>query len=215
LSVVRSAWLACALGLLIILAVGRPRAKTTALLAIGVVTIGVLQMSGPVQTAIADRINESREGRQDDSLVARAATHNEMVPALVDNIVGQGLGASGVASRLAVDYSGLADLDSGLIDFAYSLGLPAALVALGALTFGGLELARAGLRRDVLPAGLVAACLSILVQMLGGNTLTGIGGITFFALWGLGLRRVLAASQQLEDTRVGHGHPIVERSNGE
>jgi hypothetical protein len=205
LSVVRSGWLACLLGLLIVLAVGRPRAKTTALLAIGVVTIGLLQMSGPVQTTITDRIEEGREGRQDDSFVARAALHEEMVPALVDNVVGHGLGASGVASRLGAGHAGLADLDSGLIDFAYALGLPAALLALGALMFGGLELARAGLRRDVLPAGLVAACLSILVQMLGGNTLTGIGGITFFVLWGLGLRQVLAASQAVRDTRVGLG----------
>jgi hypothetical protein len=211
LSVVRSAWLACAVGLLVILAVGRPRAKTTALLAIGVVTVGMLQISGPVQTAVADRIDQSREGRQDDSFAARSALYNEMIPTLFDNVVGQGLGASGVSSRLSAEGGGLADLDSGLIDFAYSLGLPAALLALGALTLGGLELARAGLRRNVLPAGLVAAFLSIFVQMLGGNTLTGIGGVMFFVLWAVGLRQVLAASQGVQDTRVGLG----QRSNGE
>jgi len=207
LSIVRSAWLACMLGLLLILAVGRARAKTTALLAIGVVVIGVLQVSGPVQTAITDRIDESRDGRQDDSFVARSALYDEMIPTLFDNVVGQGLGSSGVASRLSAEGGGLADLDSGLIDYAYSLGLPAALLAIGALTLGGLELARVGLRRNVLTAGLVAACLSVFVQMLGGNTLTGIGGITFFVLWALGLRQVLTASQWFADTRLGVGRP--------
>lgn len=209
LSVVRSAWLACLLGLVIILAVGRARAKTTALIAIGVVAIGVLQISGPVQTVVADRIDESRQGRRDDSFMARSAIHDEMLPELFDNVVGKGLGSSGVASRLAESNNGLTDLDSGLIDVAYSLGLPVALVALGALTFGVLELARAGLRRNALPAGLIAACVSIFAQMLGGNSLIGIGGVTFFVLWGFGLRQVIATpdaqSTQIE-LRAGALH---------
>jgi hypothetical protein len=194
LSMVRSAWLGCALGLLVILAVGRARAKTTALLAIGVVVVGVLQISGPVQMAIADRIDESREGRQDDSFLARKALYDDMVPTLFTNVVGQGLGASGVASRLSPKGGGLENVDSGVIEFAYSLGLPGALLTFGALALGGLELTRAGLRRDVVSAGLVAASASILAQMPGGNTLTGIGGVTFFLLWALALRQVLAAS---------------------
>jgi hypothetical protein len=202
LSVVRSAWLACLLGLLIVLGVGRPRAKTTALLAIGVVTIGLLQMSGPMQTVIAERIEESREGRKDDSFVARTALHREMVPALVDNTVGHGLGATGVASRVGEDGAGVAHLDSGLIDFTYTLGLPAGLLVLGALTSGSLALARAAKRRDVLPAGLIAACVSLFAQLAAGNTLTGVGGVTFFVLWALGLRHVLAASHEARDTRV-------------
>lgn len=191
LSMVRAAWLATLVGLVLVLAVGRPRARATAIFALAIVTLGILQVSGPLERAIVDRIDESRAGRQDDSFAARLALHEEMIPALADDLVGQGLGASGVANRLSDGSVGTVDIDSGLLDFAFTLGLPAALFTLSAIAMGAADLARIGLRRDVVPVGVVAAGMSILLQMLGGNTLTGVGGVLFFAVWGLGLRALL------------------------
>lgn len=197
LSLVRAAWIAWLLGIVVVLVTGRPRARTTALVAVALITVGVLQISGPLQRVVADRIDETREGQQDDSFVARMDLHQEMVPRLVDDVVGNGLGATGRASALDADGPGdLAVLDSGLIDFGYSLGLPIGLLALGALTFGGMDLARIGLRHDIVSAGVVAGGLSVLVQLLFGNALTGIGGITFFLLWGLAVREILDAQQR-------------------
>lgn len=194
LSMVRTAWLATLLGLVFVMTAGRSRARVTALTALALVAVAILQVSGPVEQAIVDRIDESREGSQDDSFVARLALHEEMVPALVDDVAGRGLGASGVAARLGDATTGIVDLDSGLLDFAFTLGLPAALFALAAIGMGGAELARTGLRRGVLPVGVVAAGLSVLLQMLGGNTLTGIGGVVFFLVWGVGLRTLVNAA---------------------
>ncbi|CAN5744611.1 hypothetical protein BH23ACT10_BH23ACT10_32500 [soil metagenome] len=192
LSMVRAAWLATLIGLVFVMAAGRSRARATALTALALVAVAILQVSGPVEQAIVDRIDESRAGNQDDSFVARLALHEEMIPALADDVVGRGLGASGVAARLGDGSTGIVDLDSGLLDFAFTLGLPAALFALAAVTMGGAELARSGLRRGVLPVGVVAAGLSILLQMLGGNTLTGVGGVVFFVVWGVGIRALVS-----------------------
>jgi hypothetical protein len=196
LTLVRAAWLGCLLGLVVLLITGSARAKATVLMALALVTVAVLQISGPLQTVITDRIDETREGRQDDSFVARMALHSEIVPNLANDLLGQGLGASGSASQMATDGAiGRVTLDSGLLDFAYALGLPAALAALGTLVFGGMDLARIGLNSGDISAGAVAGALSVLVQMIGGNTLIGIGGITFFLLWGFALREVLEASK--------------------
>lgn len=191
LSMVRTAWIATLIGLVLVLAIGRSRARLTAVVALAIVTVGVLQVSGPLERAIVQRIDESREGRTDDSFVARLALHEEMIPVIAGDVVGQGLGATGVATRLSNGEVGIVDIDSGLLDFAFSLGLPMALLSLGAIVFGGADLARIGLRRDVLPVGVVAAGVSVLLQMLGGNALAGIGGVLYFLLWGLGLRTVL------------------------
>jgi hypothetical protein len=196
LSLVRAAWIAWLLGVLVVLVAGRPRARTTAVVAVTLITVGALQISGPLQRVVADRIDETREGEQDDSFVARMDLHQEMVPRLLDDVVGHGLGTTGTASTLTAGRGDLAVLDSGLIDFGYSLGLPIGLLALGALTFGGADLARIGLRHDVVSAGVVAGGLSVLVQLLFGNALTGVGGITFFLLWGLAVREILDAQQQ-------------------
>ena len=194
LSLVRSAWAACLLGLVLVLTMGRPRAKLTALIALAVVTVGVLQISGPLQTVVAERIEESREGRHDDSFQGRLLRYQIVVPHLTQAAFGRGLGATGT-DVVAVDApDGFSAFDSGLLEFGYTLGLPLGTLALAAVTFGTLDLARKGLRTGVLPAGLVAGALSVLVQMLAGNTLTGIGGITFFFLWGLALRQLLDAT---------------------
>jgi hypothetical protein len=95
----------------------------------------------------------------------------------------------------------LRDLDSGLIDFVYSLGLPVALLALGALVVGGMDLARIGARIGAVSPGIIAGALSVLVQLLSGNSLTGVGGITFFLLYGLALREVLDASSPMSTNR--------------
>lgn len=195
LSLVRAAWLACALGLVLLLIVGRPRAKAAVLCALAAVTVAVLQISGPLQTVIADRIDETRDGRHDDSYSARVDLHSEMVPALADEVIGQGLGATGTAGQHAGDDApGTVTLDSGLIDFGYSLGLPLALLALGALGFGGMDLARIGVRRGAVSPGFVAAGLSVLVQVAFGNTLTGVGGVILFLLWGLAIREIVDAA---------------------
>lgn len=195
LSLVRSAWLAWLLGIVLVVAAGRSRARTTAVIAVIAIAVCALQLSGPMQQVVADRLDETREGRQDDSLVERLALHRAMVPALAGEAIGNGLGATGNASTLGTDSStGLAVLDSGLIDFGYSLGLPAGLLALGALWYGGLELARAGLRRGVVGAEIIAGGASVLVQLLFGNALAGVGGVMFFLLWALALRDLVEAS---------------------
>jgi hypothetical protein len=192
LSLVRAAWLACALGLVLLLITGRPRAKLAVLVTLTVVTVGVLQISGPLQTVIADRVEETREGREDDSFAERMDLHSRMMPTLADDIIGQGLGATGGASQLAADGSPRPmNLDSGLIDFGYSLGVPLALLALGALSFGGMDLARIGARGGVVSPGVVAGGLSVLIQMVFGNTLTGVGGVIFFLLWAHAVREAL------------------------
>lgn len=197
LTVVRAAWLACLLGLVVVMIAGRPRARVTALTALALLAVAALQLSSPALQVVSDRIDESREGQSDDSFVARLGLHQELVPSLADDVVGRGLGASGAAARLGPDLTdGFTDLDSGLLDFGLSLGLPIGLVCLGALTFGGLELARSGLRNDSLPVGIVAGAGAVMLQMVSGNTLVGVGGVMFFVLWAMGLLEVLDRSSQ-------------------
>lgn len=203
LSLVRSAWIGWLVGTLVVIVAGRPRARATALAVTAIAVLGLLQVSGPLQRVIADRIVETRAGQQDDSFVARVALHEELAPVVATRVVGHGLGAVGSLSRIGDEHAELAVIDSGLLDLGFALGIPAGLTVLATLTFGGLELARRGLREGRVSAGTVAAGLSILVQLVFGSVLIGVSGTTFFVLWALALREGLGRYDDHHGSRRG------------
>lgn len=212
LSLVRSAWLGCLVGLLIVLAAGRSRERMTALVAVGVLAVAALHVSGPVQAVIAERISDSREGTGDDSFQGRLYRHETVLPSLVDDVVGTGLGSAGGGGLGRGGPSGIDDLDSGLLAFGVALGLPAAAVALGAVAYASFAVTRAGLRRDALPIGVVAAGVALLSQMVAGNVLTGVTGMTFYLLWSSALLDVLAGPDGTTRTAAGPGGARVRTS---
>lgn len=190
-SLVRSAWLAYLVGLVLVIVCGHARTRVAVLASMVLAAVAFTQFAGPVATVLTERVDETREGQQDDSFVARRDLHRQMLPALADRPAGSGLGATGIVTRLATDDQqpgDLAVLDSGLLDFGFSLGLPAGLTALIALAAGWVGLVHRGLRARAAPAGVYAASLSVLLQLVAGNSLVGVGGIVCFLFWGLAVR---------------------------
>lgn len=192
LSQVRAAWLAWSVGVLIVLISGRPRARATALVALAAISVFLVQTDSPLQEVVASRIEESGEIQEDDSVAARVTTYEEMLPTLGGDPVGQGVGAE---RQLAANDGSRRPIaiDSGLLEFGYFLGLPTGLIAISALLFGGFAIARIGLRRGVVRAGVIAGGLSVIVQLPFGNTVLGVGGVMLFLLWGLAIREVVTA----------------------
>jgi hypothetical protein len=193
LSLVRSAWLAYVLGLLVVLAIGDRHARRNVLALVALVLVALLQFGGPVLTAVQDRVGETMEGTQDDSFAARLVLHREMIPVVADESTGYGLGSSGGESRWAeTETAGIVSMDSGLLEFGLALGPALALVVLVSLAVASLGLVRGGVRGGQVSAGAAAALLSVLVQMAFANTLTDVGGVTFYLLWALAASQVAA-----------------------
>lgn len=204
LSLVRSAWFACLLGLLLVVLLGQRRARTTVAAVAAIVVGGALLFGGPILAVVGDRIAETLEGTTDDSFAARVELHEQMAPVLADQPTGYGLAASGNESQLAdVETPGLVSMDSGLLEFGLAFGPPLAIMVLGALIAGGSRLMRVGVRGDYIAAGTAAAALSVLVQMAFTNALTDVGGMTFYLLWALGLSEVRNGSRPPVDWSRG------------
>jgi hypothetical protein len=190
LSLVRTAWLGWAIGLIVLLARARGAHKAR-LLAIGIV-VGLLSLPLMLLEPVADRVTARFETMQDigedESLRARLALYGEFFLASAGNVVGEGIGSANLATKLAED-SDLADyrtIDSGVLEAMFVLGWPGTLLYLGGLcwlvdgAFGG----RAE-RHDLAVPAAGAVVVAILAMTLSHNTLIGVGGSVLWTSLGL------------------------------
>lgn len=198
LSLVRSAWLGLAVSVLAIVSGRGSRSLRRTLLLVAVPAVALLLAGGPVSEAVNDRISASVEkGDEDLSLLERADLYAELGPVVVREVVGQGLGATGVSTKVANggDLGERGDLDSGLLEYLYVFGLPVGAAALAASTVGVLGAWRRGRRGSELDKACAAAALGIFVQLPFGNALVSVSGLFFWLLLGaLSTRDDAAAS---------------------
>jgi hypothetical protein len=211
LSLVRTAWLGWAIGLIILLAWARGVHKAR-LLAVGIV-VGLLSLPLLLLEPVADRVTARFETMQDigedESFRARLALYSEFFLASAGNVVGQGIGSANLATKLAED-SDLAEyrtIDSGVLEAMFVLGWPGTLLYLGGLcwllsgAFGG----RAD-RHDLAVPAAGAVVVAILAMTISHNTLIGVGGSVLWTFLGL----MLAARAFYRQSR-----PAPIRASGE
>ncbi|HLT17930.1 MAG TPA: O-antigen ligase family protein [Thermomicrobiales bacterium] len=190
LSLVRTAWLGWAIGLVVLFARARGVHKAR-LLAVGL-GVGLLSLPLLLLDPVADRVTARFETMQDlgedESLRARLALYREFFLASAGNVVGQGIGSANLATKLAED-GDLAEyrtIDSGVLEAMFVLGWPGTLLYLGGLggLLGGAFGGRAE-RDDVTVAAAGAVVVAILAMAVSHNTLIGVGGSVLWTFLGL------------------------------
>jgi hypothetical protein len=187
LSLVRSAWLGLAVALLAVVSGRQSRSLRRTLLLVAVPAVALLMTGGPVSEAVNERISASVEkGDEDLSLLERADLYAELGPVVVRDLVGQGLGTTGVSTKAGNDgdLGEHGDLDSGLLEYLFVFGLPVGLAALVATTVAAVGAWRRGRRGSELDKACAAAALGIFVQLPFGNALVSVSGLFFWLLLG-------------------------------
>lgn len=204
LSLVRAAWLGWAIGAVFLLAKVRGLQKMR-LLAIGVLLflLGLpLLLVNPVTERVTSRFETMQDIQQDDSYQARLALYSGFVLRSSTNVVGEGIGSTSLATKLANDgeLGEFGIIDSGVLEIMFVLGWPGTVLFVGGLCW----LLRAGLVGGIPPDDIAAqaaraVALATVAQLLFDNTLIGVPGMIFWSFLGL----VLAAKAfHRERTRV-------------
>lgn len=202
LSLVRSAWSTWLVGLLFLVAQGgrsRPRLLVTLLAT--VLIVWPLLSFGPIGDVIDQRLQTFSRLEQDTSFVERLRLYSDMAPQAFSEVWGQGMGSTGVATKLsnAGDLGELGDFDSGIMAIPLTLGWPGSLLFVGGLVWLLLYALRGVKRSDVFATACRAVVVAMLMQFVFGNSTTGVSGMV---LWGfLGL----AAAAQIFHARSSVG----------
>ncbi|MFV0458029.1 MAG: hypothetical protein ACK5MT_04540 [Actinomycetales bacterium] len=212
LSLVRAAWVAHLVALLVLVLARRVRLVPLLVSAAAIVSLTLL-IGGPVVDAIAGRVeNTVADGSQDQSLQSRMSLQGALADQLVAAPWGEGLGATGLATQLGADAGPqLQNVDSGIFETMLTLGL----------LFGGLLLLATFLAAVSMAAGAVAgrvdpASAALFVALAAGLVFTdtyksAFGGLLWLAAGLLGQVRVLPA---LRGRRSGGGRQAASTPGG-
>jgi hypothetical protein len=192
LSLVRASWGAWVVGLLIIVAQtarSRPRLLATVVV-MGAITLPLLAV-GPVANTVDERLQTISDLQQDDSFQTRLMFYSEFLPPAFLNPVGEGMGSTGVATRLSTAGGELGvwgNFDSGIMNIPFVLGWPGLLLYASGLAWLLLYALRSrGSRHDLFAAASRGIAVALLAQLIFANTLVGLSGMVFWSFLGLSL----------------------------
>jgi hypothetical protein len=190
LSLVRSAWGAWVLGLIFIVAQrGRLRQLAT-LVAMGAIVLPLLTV-GPVAETVNARLQSVSDLEQDNSFKDRVAFYSEFLPQALLNPVGEGLGSTGLATKLSTSGGELGEFgnfDSGLMNIPFVLGWLGSLLYVSGLIWLLLLVFRGGgPKSDAFAAVSRGIAVAMLAQLVFGNSLVSLSGIIFWSFLGLSL----------------------------
>ncbi|CAA9221705.1 MAG: hypothetical protein AVDCRST_MAG50-619 [uncultured Acidimicrobiales bacterium] len=198
LSLVRMAWVGFAVALLNVVVRGRAHGLRTVAV-IGVAVVALLSLGGPVKDVVTERFESSvSSGGGDFSLGERVAFHVRVIPTVITDVVGGGLGSSGTATKLSnadAKLGNTADFDGGALELLFTFGIGVGGALLVSIVGAVLAVLRLSRRRAQLDKAITAAVLGLLVQMLFGNTLVSVSGVFFWLLLGLSARLSERASE--------------------
>jgi hypothetical protein len=187
LSLVRTAWAGWLLGIGVYATYLGSRARSRLLLTVALLGIGIGALTA---TSLADRVAHRFETftdlDEDKSLLVRQESAGFVLQLIMEEPLGQGLGATGSAKRLANGTS--ITFDNGLLNLFFSLGwLGGILYLLGAvIALAGL-VRRFEPRADPIPKVARAVTFATFGALASFNTLIGVSGVLFWAFVGLSL----------------------------
>lgn len=188
LTLVRSAWGGAALGFAILLVLSPIRIKFDVLVG-GLICACLLILGAStldVPSVLLSRVATIFGLTDDDSLWARLAIIGEIVPTVLANPLGYGLGSTGISTIVGQqDENTFPIFDSGFLDITYTLGWAglAIWLLLGCWLWAALHSALGA--PQSLP--FTAALCALVLQMVFFNILVGLAGVLFFTLLTLAL----------------------------
>jgi hypothetical protein len=146
---------------------------------------------------------------EDRSYRERLALYRDFIVISATNVIGQGIGAANLATKLANDgeLGAFGIIDSGILETMFVLGWPGTILFAGGLV-ALLSLAFTG----CIPSGDSAAraagavVLATFVMTISHNTLVGVGGMVFWSFLGLMLSaRMFHLADRPGTLRGSHG----------
>jgi hypothetical protein len=188
LSLVRSAWGAWVLGLFFLAAHGgRSRPRWLAALAVTGLVVWPLLSFGPIADAIDARLQTISTLQQDTSFAARFKFYSEFAPQAFSNLLGEGLGSTGVATKLSTEgeLGQFGNFDSGVMAIPFVLGWPGGLLYAGGLVWLLSYALRRVKQPDLFAAASRGIAAAVLVQLVFANLVTGVSGMVLWYFLGL------------------------------
>ncbi len=176
--------LAIGLIYLFIMLDGRSRLRLAGAIAVIVLLCSPALMVDEITEKATARFSTVTQLNQDDSYQTRTEIYKHFLSEMTTNIAGQGLGMTGLGSKLSGDgsSSGSVDFDSGLMEVPFVLGWPGTLLYAAGVVMLVLRAFVTSFSRknDRFAVAGTAAAFGILAMMVFLNTLVGGGGVFFF-----------------------------------
>jgi len=193
LSLLRAAWGGWIMGLLFMIAQrGRFRLRLTATVLVMGLIAWPLVTFGPIAETVDERLQTVTELEEDTSFNQRLAFYAEFAPTAFFNPEGEGLGSTGLATKLSTaggELGQFADFDSGLMNIPFVLGWPGALLYVTGLVWllsYALRSGRSG--SDLFAAASRGIVVAMLTQLVFVNALVGLSaGMVFWSFLGSSL----------------------------
>jgi hypothetical protein len=175
--------LAIGLVYLFVMLDGRSRLRLAGGIAVIVLLCSPVAMVDEISDKAMARFSTVTQLDNDYSYQVRTEIYNHFLSEMTTNIAGQGLGMTGLGSKLSGDgSSNNVDFDSGLMEVPYVLGWPGTLLYAAGLLMLILRAFVASFARksDRFAVAGTAAAFGVLAMMVFVNTLIGSGGMFFF-----------------------------------
>ena len=190
LSLVRAAWLGWAIGAIFLgLHVrGWQRMKVLAAGVVLALLSTPLLLLEPVADTLTERFGSLQDLGEDQSYTERLTLYRDMVLVSLTNVVGQGIGSTNLATKLANDgdLGKFGIIDSGVLEIMFVLGWPGTiLVGGGVCWLVSLAFARGSPASDLAPHAARAVVLAAVAMQLSANTLVGLEGMVLWTFLGL------------------------------
>ncbi|MFC1548657.1 glucose-6-phosphate isomerase [Candidatus Omnitrophota bacterium] len=193
LSLVRAAWGGWLAGIIFMAvnATGRLRMRLIALSLIMGLLIFPLLSFGPIAERINERFRTFGFLRWDASLSRRVEFHSEYMGRAFGNILGEGFGSTGVATKLSGKVGELGrfgDFDSGVMHIPFVLGWPGTFLYLGGLIlllFYAFSVKNR--KKESFEIVSKAIILAVLIQIIFFLPFKGVVGMIFWTFLGIAI----------------------------
>jgi hypothetical protein len=141
-----------------------------------------LTMMEQSENGVTQRLATVTDLKDDASFEARSGIYDRFLDEMQVNVLGSGLGATGVGSKLASGPGGIVDFDSGVLEVPYVLGWPGSILYGAGIVLFIARAVSASLSRQMSAfACACAACsIGVVSLMVFTNTLVGASGLFFF-----------------------------------
>lgn len=162
---------------------GRSRLRLAGGIAVIVLLCSPVAMVDEISEKAMARFSTVTQLDNDYSYQVRTEIYKHFLSEMTTNIAGQGLGMTGLGSKLSGDgSSNNVDFDSGLMEVPYVLGWPGTLLYTAGLLMLVVRAFVASFARkgDRFAVAGAAAAFGVLAMMVFVNTLIGSGGMFFF-----------------------------------
>jgi hypothetical protein len=185
LSLARTAWGGWLVALLFILTQrGHFRSRVFVTLAAAALLILPLFAVRPVADTINPRLQTFTEIRQDNSFRARTEFYAEFLPQAFSNVMGEGLGSTGLGTKLSNEQATLGEygsFDSGVMEIPLVLGWPGTMLYIGGLIWLLVYAFRNSNPEDLFAVVSRGIVVALLIMALADDTMDSLPGMLLWS----------------------------------